>query len=191
MARLLTAGNPDVEVVGADSSGNKVTFRDKKTGETITMDFDDIKKGKLAFKGSKGEVATIETQGSGDSGSVEIKGPDGSMKFGSGANAKVPDWVPAYPGVTPVGTFSMQGAEGSSGSYQFTTKDPASAVLSHYENGLKSAGFKIAANVTGNSGNSNGGMLSAVDEATNRTVIVTVGTENSNTTVSVMFTTKK
>jgi hypothetical protein len=187
MAKLLTAGNPDVEVVDSDPRKNTVTFRDKKTGETITLNFDDIKKGKLEFKGPKGEVATIEAQGSGQNGTVQFKGPDGQMTFGAGADAKMPAWVPVYPGSTPVGTFSMQGADGSGGSMQFTTKDPASAVLTHYENTLKSAGFKITANVTGNANGSNGGMLSAEDEGTKRTVVVTVGAENGNTTVAVLI----
>jgi hypothetical protein len=191
MAKLITAGNPDVEVVGSDSRGNTVTFRDKKTGETVTMNFDDIKKGRIQFKGNKGEVATIDAHGSGESGTLSINGPNGSMQFGAGADAKIPSWVPVYPGVTPVGTFSMQGADGTAGSYQFATKDSAQSVLSHYEGALKQAGFKINGTINGNSGASSGGMVSGEEESTKHSVVVTVGNENGDTRVNVMFATKK
>ena len=191
MAKLLTAANPDVEVVSADEGRNTVTFKDKKTGETITMNFDDIKKGRIDFRGPKGEKATIQAQGEGQNGSLEIKGPDGTMKFGSGANAKIPDWIPAYPGVTAQANFSMQGGDGSGGTFSYTTKDSGEAVLAFYDRSLKGAGFKITSNVTGNSGGSSGAMISAEDEGTKRTLVVTLGTENGSTSVNVIYGTKK
>ena len=48
------------------------------------------------------------------------------------------------------------------------------AVLSFYENGLKEAGFKITANVTGNVSTTSGGMLSGEDEANKRTIVLIV-----------------
>jgi hypothetical protein len=192
MAKLLTAANPDVSVVSSDAGNNTVTFRDKKTGETITMDFDEIKKGKIIFKGDRGQEATIQAHADGQSGAVEINSPQGTMKFGAGAGAaKMPDWVPAYPGVAAQATFSIQGADGNGGSFQFTTKDAAKDVLAFYEENLKKAGFEITANVTGAAGGSSGGVLSAEDKGTNRTVMVTLGSENGATTVHVLFGTKK
>jgi hypothetical protein len=190
IAKLATAGNPDIQVLSTDEGANTVTLRDKRTGETMTMNFDDVKKGKIVFKGN-GQQATIQAHGEGQNGTLEINGPDGSVKFGSGSAAKTPAWVPAYPGVSPQSTFSMQGGDGSGGSFQFTTKDPAKNVLSFYEQGLKQAGFAITANFTGNTDTSSGGMISAEDTATKRTVVVTVGTEKDATSVNVLFGTKK
>jgi len=85
----------------------------------------------------------------------------------------------------------MQGGDGSGGSFQFTTKDSAKDVLSFYEQRLKQDGFGITANVTGNTDTSSGGMMSAEDTATKRTVLVTVGTEKDATSVNVLFGTKK
>ena len=191
MAKLLTAANPDVEVLSADEGRNSVKFRDKKTGETFSVNLDDIKNGKIDLRGPKGEKATISAQGEGQNGSLEIKGPDGTMKFGAGANAKIPDWLPAYPGATATANFSMQGGDGSGGTVTYTTKDSADAVLAFYSHALVGAGFKITANVSGNSGNSSGSMISAEDEATKRTAVVTVGTENGATGVNVIYGTKK
>ena len=191
MAKLLTAANPDVEVVDSDSGKNTVTFRDKKTGETITMNFDEIKQGKIAFRGKDGKSATIEANGSGGSGSVSIKTPEGSMQFGAGANAKMPDWVPTYPGTNPEGTFSMQGGEGTAGAFKFNTKDTPQAVLTYYEEGFKKAGFKVTANITGQIVGTNGGMITAEDAASKRTCMVIVGTDGSGTVGNVNFSMKQ
>src|SRR5207253_3905522 len=94
VAKLLTAANPDVEVLSADEGRNSVKLRDKKTGETFSVNLDDIKNGRIDLRGPKGERATIRAHGDGANGSVEINGPDGAVKFGAGANAKIPDWIP-------------------------------------------------------------------------------------------------
>jgi hypothetical protein len=190
-AKLMTLGNKDVEVVDSDAGRNTVTFRDKRTGETVTMNFDEIKRGRLVFKGDKGQQATLEAHGDGQTGSIEINGPKGSMKFGAGAGAKVPDWVPAYPGVNAQATFSVSGAEGEGGTFQFTTKDSAQSIVSYYEQALKRAGFKITANVSGSTMGANGGMLAAEDEANKHTFLATLGDEKGQTAVNVVFGTKK
>ncbi len=187
-AQILTAANPDIEVLSSDPGSDTVTFKNKKTGETVTMNFDDIKKGKIVFKGSGGE-ATLQAHGDGQNGAVEINSPQGTVKFGAGSAAKIPKWVPVYPGVNPDVTFSMQGTDADGGTFQFQTKDSAKNVLDFYESGLKAAGFKITANISGNIAASSGAMLAAEDSA-KRTVMVTVGTDNG-TNVNVVFGTKK
>jgi hypothetical protein len=52
IAKILTATNPDVEVLSTDEDRNTITIRDKKTRETVTVNFDDVKKGKIVFKGT-------------------------------------------------------------------------------------------------------------------------------------------
>src|SRR5207245_5241699 len=84
MAKILTAANPDVEVLSTDEGRNTVTLRDKKTGETVTMNFDDVKKGKIVFKGN-GQQATLQAHGDGDNGTLEINCAQGKVKFGPGA----------------------------------------------------------------------------------------------------------
>ncbi len=188
-ARLLTAGNPDVEVLSADRGRNTVTFRNKKTGETVAMNFDDMKKGRIVFK-SKGQETDLQARGDGQNGSLEINSPQGTMKFGAGNAAKIPSWVPVYPGVNPVATFSMQGNDGDGGTFQFKTTDSAKSVMEFYEKGLTGAGFKITANIAGNSAASSGAMLAAEDSA-KRTVMVTASTPDDGASVNVVFGSKK
>src|SRR5262249_927265 len=144
----LAAANPDVEVVSTDEGRSTITLRDRKTNETVTMSFDDIKNGKIVFKGS-GQQATIQARADSEKRSLETSSPEGNVKIGAGAAVKLPDWTPVYPGVNPQATFSMQGKDGDGGTFQFITKDPAKNVLSFYEQNLKQAGFRISGNLTG------------------------------------------
>jgi hypothetical protein len=155
------------------------------------MNFDDIKKGRIDFRGPKGEKASIQAQGEGQSGSLEIKSSDGTVKFGAGANAKIPDWIPAYPGAVARANFSMQGGDGGGGTFSYTTRDAGDAVLAFYNRTLKDAGFKITSNVAGNVGNSSGSMISAEDEGTRRTLVITLGSEDGATGVNVIYGIKK
>src|SRR5258708_8370744 len=87
IAKLLTAANPDVEVLSTDEGRNTITIRDKNTNETVTMNFDDVKNGKIVFKGN-GQQATIRARADGEKGTLEISSPDGNVKFGAGSAAK-------------------------------------------------------------------------------------------------------
>ncbi len=185
-AKLLTAANPNVEVLSTDQAHNTVTFRDKQTNETVTMNFDDIKNGKMVVK-SNGKEATIQAHGTDQNGGVEINSSDGTVKIGSGTNAKVPAWVPVYPGVTPQVNFSMQGKDGDGGTFQFQTNDPPADVLAYYQKGLREAGFKITSNISGNAAASSGAMLTAEDASSKRTIMVTAGTADKGSSVNVVF----
>jgi len=191
IAKILTAANPDIEVLSTDEGRNTITFKDKKTGETVTMNFDDVKKGKIVFKGN-GQEATIRARGDGDGGTLEISSPQGNVRFGAGAgaSAKLPNWVPAYPGSSPEATFSFKGDDAVGGNFHFTTRDPAKSVLSFYEDSLKREGFTISGNIKGELGDASGGMLAAEDSS-KHTLMVTVGAENGATNVNVVFGTKK
>ena len=45
--KIVEAANEDIEFVSSDKDKGEVTFRNKKTGETITVDIESIKAGKL------------------------------------------------------------------------------------------------------------------------------------------------
>jgi hypothetical protein len=117
-----------------------------------------------------------------------MKGPEGTMKIGNGSD-KAPDWVPVYPGSSPQGTFSASTGAEQTGSYTFVTKDPTDKVISFYSDSLKSAGFAVS-NMTSNNNGKVGGMVSGEDKANNRTVLVSLGTENDATQVNVTFSIK-
>lgn len=164
-ARMAAAANPDVEVVKMDESAGTLTIRDKKTGKVITMNAEDVKEGKITF--------TDENTGE----KVQVSG---------GAAAKLPDWVPSYPGSNPEGNFSATGGEGEGGMASFKTSDPASKVLEFYQNEFKSAGYKTSSTSTG----TEGGMVIGEDEANKRTIMATVSAADGSTQVMLNYATK-
>src|ERR1017187_9557976 len=145
LGKIITASNPDAEVVATDPSSQTMRIRDRKTGEEVTLSFDDIKKGKLTFsaKGKNGEVANMEI---------------------GGGEGKLPSWVPTYPGAKAQGNMTARGegadGAGEGGVVTFTTPDPPSKVMAFYEAKIKDMGMTI--NLTGTS--DAGGLVAGVDE---------------------------
>ena len=167
-------------MVNSDTGRNTVTFRDKKTGETMPINFDELKRGKIVFTSNRG-----------------------LLTFNAGTT--LPDWVPVYPGVTPEVKLTMDSADGDVGVVTFSTKDLIKSVLSFYEQVLTQAGFKITQKVMSDSehqfaGSPMGGMIQAQDDGNRRTVTaeagitagaVLAGPDHYEAAVTIIFATKK
>lgn len=189
-AKMMASLNPDVEVVEADEDTGKITLRDKKTGKTVALDFKDIQKGRISFEGEGGEKAVLQGEGEGGTGSMTIKGPDGSMQFGQGSLANVPSWVPRYPGAQAVGAFTSQQGGEEGGTFQLQCSGSVEEVAAFYERELKSAGMKIQkTSVEGD----NRTVISVVgtDEARQHTVSVTASTSDKGTVANIMYMIRK
>ncbi len=185
VAKVLTMSNPDVEVVSADDSTGKITLRERKTGKTVTIDYRDAKNGKIVFD-DDGKTVTLKGGAEG----IEVNGPDGTTKIGAGS-VKVPAWVPAYPGSTPEGSFSAQNDSEQTGTFTFKTSDAVDKVAKYYEDKLKSEGYKVDNALATESGSHSGGIVSGEDASKNRSVTVTIGSEDGKTNVAVQFAEKK
>jgi hypothetical protein len=166
-AKMVVAANPDVELISTDEGKQEITVRDKRTGKVSSMSFEDAKNGKFTIK------------------------EDGKATVTFGGKAKVPAWVPDYPGSDPQGAFSAQAAEGDSGTFTYKTKDASDKVVKYYEDHFKSSGMKVTSNITSQNGQSSGGMLQAEDEANKHSVTVIIGAEGGDTTVAVTYATSK
>ena len=187
VVKMAVAANPDLEVLRMDERRGLITLREKSTGKTTTVDFEAVKQGRISFRDDKGESVTINSNSNG----LEMKGSNGEIvNIGSG-DAKVPEWIPAYPGAKPEGKYTRQGADGEAGAFGFSTRDPVKQVLAFYNQGLKAGGLNIASQFTQESGDSPGGMITAEDGSKQRNVVVTVGTESGGTTVAVTYVIKK
>jgi hypothetical protein len=189
-AKLAASLNPDVELLGADEGTGKITVRDKKTGKTVTMDFRDIKNGHFSFEGENGEKVDLNAKGEGETGSLTVNGPDGSMVFGSGASAKVPAWIPKYPGGQVVGTFSAQGGEGEGGTFQVKCSGSVDQVAAFYEREMKSAGMTIQKHSM-QADNKSMIMVMGENQADGRTLSATVAAGDEGTTAQIVYGTKK
>ena len=186
IAKMAVATNPNVEMVSANEGRQEITVRDKQTGKIMTMSFEDAKNGKFVFR-QDGKEATITTNSS--NGTVEVKSSEGTFKLGG--SAKLPAWVPDYPGSDPQGAFSAQGQDGDSGSFTFKTKDSPQKVARFYQDQFQSAGLKITTNVTGQDGNASTGVLTAEDASNHHTLAVIIGPDDGQTAVNVTYTKKQ
>jgi hypothetical protein len=166
-AKIMVAANPNVEMVSADEGRQEITVRDKQNGKTYSVSFEDAKNGKLTFK------------------------EDGKTTMTVGGKAKVPSWVPDYPGSDPQGAFTATGADGDSGTFTFKTKDPSDKVVQYYQDQFKSSGMKVTTNLTTQDGKSSAGMLTAQDDSSKHTVNVVLGFESGETTVGVTYATSR
>ena len=142
-AKLAVMANKDLEVVSSDDDAGTVTIRNKKTGEEITMNAQDIKQGRLKFKNEKGEEVTFEGSGQPGKEGLRIKSIKGSMTFGNAEGEKAPTWVPMYPGGTTLASASQKTAESTTGHISFQTTDSTDKILSFYERELKAGGFAV------------------------------------------------
>ena len=189
-AKLIAAVNPDVDVVSTDADKGTITLRDKKSGETVTMNFEDIKKGKIVFEEEGGEKVEIQGQGEGSSGSFSVESSEGSMVFGAGAG-KLPAWLAAYPGAEAIGGATMQGEEGESGTGAFKSSDSVEQVAAFYERHLKQAGMKTTKNVMNRDGEVQLITLHGADDAAKRTAAIVVRATSEGTAISVTHGSKK
>ncbi len=144
IVKMAVAGNPDAEIVNIDEDRGIVSVRDKKTGKVVTMNFQDIKEGRFSLTDESGKTVSVEAHGQGETGSLDVKTDQGTAHIGAGA-LNLPGWLPAYPGSSPQGIASSEGA-GASGAFSFRTTDSVDRVVSFYEDALKRGGFNVDVN---------------------------------------------
>jgi hypothetical protein len=114
----------------------------------------------------------------------EFKSADGTVQIGG--NAKIPTWVPDYPGSSPRTAFTAQGREGRTGTFTFKTKDSVDHVAKYYRDQLEAAGCKVVAVV--NSGTSQ--VITAEDHANKHRVTVIASAGSNETAVNVTYSNK-
>jgi len=193
VAKMIVAANPDVELVSVDEDKGLMTVKDKKTGEVVTVNLDDVKNGKIVLKKDGEGDVTFEAKGDESKGSLEVKSAEGSAKFAAGAGSmdKVPDWLPIYPDVQLVGSYSAQNKDGQSGGFHFATTDSPSKIVSFYEDGLKRAGMTVNTNLLQTNGKVSGGMATGEDTSKKRIVSVSAIPNEEGTQVTVVYEVKQ
>jgi hypothetical protein len=185
--KLMVAANPDVEMVSSDEGKGTITIREKKTGKVVTVDFDQIKDGRITFE-QDGEKVSIESSAKGEG--VDIKGAGGRLTFGG--DAKLPDWLPPYPGATAKATGAQaDSATEQSGMVVFTTSDAPQKVLDFYQDALKKAGITDLSNTTTTADGKLAGMLMGQSSDQRRSAQVLFGADDGKTSATITYSSKK
>lgn len=186
-AKLVVKANPEIELVSEDDDAGTLTVRNKKTGEVVTVDLDDIRNGQISFE-SDGEKTTMGVEkGEDGEGALTVRGADGKPRFrvGAGGEENLPDWLPRYQGVEIQGTLYSASGGKVNGGYNFQTTDPVDDVLAYFHDELEDAGMTETSNSTTTSGSSRYSNVSY--EGDGRTVNLTVISDGDTTNVTVSF----
>lgn len=184
--KMMTAMNPDLELVSSDEASGKVTIKNKKTGEVVTVNMADIQNGKISFDTPQGSSSMSFDQ---NAGQVEVHGANGETAS-FGAAAKLPSWIPAYPGAAAEGVYAAEDASQSGGTFGLTTGDGVTQVFDFYKAQLEGAGFKVTESKYSGSGG-DGGMVVGESNDGKRTVTFTIGSESGKTRVAGVYSEKK
>jgi len=188
-AKMLAAMNPDVDVVRADEGTGKITLREKKTGKTVTLDFQDIRKGRISFEDETGEKVDIQTEGEGGRGSMTMRSSEGTMQWGTGSLADVPGWVPKFPGGQVVGSFSAQGKGEAGGTFHLKCDGSVQKVADFYEQALKGAGMTVEKHTMQADGKSM--VMLTGSGTTGRSVTANVTSGDEGTVATIIYATKE
>ena len=185
-ARMIVKLNPEIEEVESDEEAGTITVRNKKTGEEITVNFEDIEDGKLSFTTDEGEVK-VDASELEESGSMTITNEEGEVVFATGKPSAqdLPSWVPMYPGTEPTSRHSMRTETTLSGGFEVTTSDAVADVLEFYRSELDSAGYTMSVN-TYTQDDTEGGMVNGNNEAEQRAVIIIISREAGEDTKAVV-----
>jgi hypothetical protein len=180
-AELLVRANPELEVVATDYTQGTITFRSKKTGETLTMDAARIKDGRFSFKDGKGGELRINAL-DGGKGTVQVQDPAGTAKFGADASDQTPAWLPTYPDTPLEGVASVTGKAGSSGTVVQKTADSPAQVFETFEKLLKAGGFTVGTVHT-----PTGGMVIGDQKPSRRHVVAAISGTRGQTVVTITY----
>jgi hypothetical protein len=190
IAKMVIAADPDVELVSVDEEKGLLTIKDKKTGEVVTVDVDDVENGKLSVKKNGEDTVTFEAKGDESKGSLEVKSADGTARFGSGSAIKLPEWLPAYPNAVTEGSFEAHTKDGETGGFHFLTKDTPTKVIGFYQEGMERAGLTVTTNMMQQGSQSTGGMAAGEDSNKKRSAYINAVVVDEGTRVNVAFATK-
>jgi len=181
----------NLEIISEDDDRGIIRVHDRKQNKNFIVNFEDAKKGRLTLQEEGKEAVTLSASGEGQTGTLEMKSNEGTFKVGGGGPANLPSWVPSYPASNPQSTMTAEDAHNKHASFNFKTGDAVDKIVSFYKDGFASAGLKVSNSSMSEGNGSTTGMISAKDDAGNREVLVIVGNQNGETTVTVSYNEKK
>jgi len=194
---LIASIHPDVEIVTKDEASGKITVRNKKTGETVTINTNDYSAANI---GESLEKLTREAKAAAQKAESAAKEmPDNSNEPAKSeatpspaeepvsvsdaaaqkiALAKMPACLPAYPGATTShASFDQMVGGITAGNYIGVTHDKPADIAEFYEKKLLAAGYTSVGKVSEPSGNGPSTTLVMSAGNPSRTVTIMAGTE--------------
>jgi len=181
-ARMIVKLNPELEEVSTDEEAGTMTIRNTKTGEKITVNFEDIEEGRFSFTTDEGEI-TVDASEMKESGSLKVTNEDGEVVLSTGGAVSddVPSWVPVYPGSEPTSRHTMRTDEEQTGGFELETSASVKEALDFYRAALEGEGFEVSMN-TFTQDESEGGMVNGSHGDKGRNVVAIFSAEGGGPT---------
>ncbi len=143
VAKILTAANPDIEVIDVDSDSGVIEIREKSTGKRMTIDFEQARLGRIAIRDESGGRVELEGEG----GRLRVETPEGTATFGGG-DLRLPSWIPRYSGHIGQVLLSSTEQGGERGTVTFKSNDDPGTVTAFYETEFTGQGLAVDRNRT-------------------------------------------
>ncbi len=196
---LAAAIHPDLQIVSKDEDAGKITLRNTKTGQVVTLDLNQMsadRMGQAMEQLSRGvKPAAAVAQPEEETQEEPARPARRSTPTVTSARTtalaatlrKFPDFIPVYRGATTVGATMNSFGGNVVGNYAFTTDDPPETAAGFYEKRLTSAGFNIISKQ--NDSNDNGPTITFVaqDPSSQTTATCKAEIEGGRTHVEVDF----
>ncbi|HVS02771.1 MAG TPA: hypothetical protein VMT16_08385 [Thermoanaerobaculia bacterium] len=181
---MMAAANPEVEIVASDEDARTVTLRNTATGEVTTLDFADVREGRIRWSGEGEEEAELSMGG--EEGVFEVRSKEGTFRLGAGG--EIPAWVPAYPGGTTESGFRSEDAQQVAGTFMIETGDPLDQAFEFYNRQLAAQGYELS-ETQFSSPQGRGAMLNGSQEG--RQLNLTFSEEDGRTKIAVGYSLQK
>lgn len=184
-AETMVRLNPALELVESDRERGTMTIREKDSGKTVTVHYDDIAEGRLSFEGPDGQK--VEMNGgaaNGDGAAMTVTTEDGVTTLGvTGDAIDLPDWLPRYPGdVSEQTGYTTVTRDQHSGVYGFTTEDTREDVIEFWQEVMEDLELEVKRTEIGGQS-----LISLQGTAEDTEVGVTVVPEGNRVRASVTF----
>lgn len=183
-AMLAVKTDPEFNLVRTDDAKGEITLRDRKTGEEMTMRFEDYtnRKAGIATPPAVAEVRRVEPAPRAEQPPpkpAEVA-PKIEEPMPEADEPGPPRWVPAYPRAnTPPGSMKMEKQDSIAGAVTVRTMDTVGQVKVFYEGRLKSDGFEIESTGDGNQS----AVINARKDNGRRTITALINSERGMTVV--------
>lgn len=216
---LIASINPNLQVVSKDAAARKITIKNKKTGETVTLDLNELSSDnmeKAVAQFAKGQKVSPPEQPAAEESepaaapatraetpteeaTATEPAPAPAPKISSGKAAamaatakRFPAYVSLYPGGQTTEATLQSFGPATVGAYEFLTSDGPEDVAGYYEKKLTAAGLKIGVNNSGANDNGATAMLFASTADGQGNVTVNAETQaGGKVKVTVAFTSAK
>lgn len=174
-AETIVRINPQLDLISSDEEAGTITFRNKETDETVTLDYEDIKEGKFSVTTDEGEYR-IDASETREGGQITFSTPEGESVFGTDVDlSKLPDWVPRYPRTSQrQGNFYTDTAQSLSGAFSITTSDHPETVMTYYHDLLEGQGYEVTKQSFSSDDSVRGGNIVAINADRSRNFNITV-----------------